>query len=274
MTDSKIKSALDAAGTAADYSARATYQRGYDAGVASVASETSNRHTGDSMTDWSDDKITALMGNEADRCASRIVNALDRGSLPTGNSDVESAIKRAIHRVEDRAIAAEARESETMRGLDAGREVLRDMWSALNAVRAAGPMPYGYSYDHVSAVVETGKKLLGDDARPWMTDAARLLVAPYQQRVVDEQARADAAEARAEVAIARACEAVEAREWALGVQVVAQAARLRLADDVVSAARALVSRAVGLGPCLADYVAVHHALAAYDAVPGDDKETT
>ena len=34
--DSKIKSAMDAAGTAADYSARATYQRGYDAGVASV----------------------------------------------------------------------------------------------------------------------------------------------------------------------------------------------------------------------------------------------
>ena len=31
--NSKIKSALDAAGTAADYSARATYQRGYDAGV-------------------------------------------------------------------------------------------------------------------------------------------------------------------------------------------------------------------------------------------------
>lgn len=34
--DDKIKSALDAAGTAADYSARATYQRGFDAGVASV----------------------------------------------------------------------------------------------------------------------------------------------------------------------------------------------------------------------------------------------
>ena len=31
--DNRIKSALDAAGTAADYSARATYQRGYDAGV-------------------------------------------------------------------------------------------------------------------------------------------------------------------------------------------------------------------------------------------------
>lgn len=34
--DNQIKSALDAAGTAADYSARATYQRGFDAGVASV----------------------------------------------------------------------------------------------------------------------------------------------------------------------------------------------------------------------------------------------
>jgi hypothetical protein len=62
MTDNKIKSALDAAGTAADYSARATYQRGYDAGVESLT------------------------------------------------SDRDAAIARAI--------AAEARESETMRGLD------------------------------------------------------------------------------------------------------------------------------------------------------------
>ena len=114
MTDNKIKSALDAAGTAADYSARATYQRGYDAGVASVASE------------------------------------------------------------RDAAIA-----------------------------------------------------------------------------------RAEAAEARAEVAIARACEAAEAREWALGVQVVAQAARLKLAEAVVDEAR------YGQ-PTLA----MRQALAAWDTVPG------
>ena len=63
-------------------------------------------------------------------------------------------------------------------------------------------------------------------------------------------------------------EAVEAREWALGVQVVAQAERLKLAEAVVAAARALVSRTVGR-PRLADYVAVHHALAAWDTVPGD-----
>jgi len=36
VTDKTTQAALDAAGTAADYSARATYQRGYDAGVASV----------------------------------------------------------------------------------------------------------------------------------------------------------------------------------------------------------------------------------------------
>lgn len=34
MSNQKNQSALDAAGTAADYSARATYQRGYDAGCA------------------------------------------------------------------------------------------------------------------------------------------------------------------------------------------------------------------------------------------------
>jgi hypothetical protein len=34
MSNQKIQSALDAAGTAADYSARATYQRGYEAGCA------------------------------------------------------------------------------------------------------------------------------------------------------------------------------------------------------------------------------------------------
>jgi hypothetical protein len=48
--------------------------------------------------------------------------------------------------------------------------------------------------------------------------------------------------------------------------------KVKASEAVVSAARALVSRAVGLGPCLADYVAVHHALAAWDAVPGDDTQ--
>ena len=64
-----------------------------------------------------------------------------------------------------------------------------------------------------------------------------------------------------DAAIARA-DAAEAREWALGVQVVAQAARLKLAEAVVREAR--------YGTTLA----MRHALAAWDAVPGDAKETT
>ena len=170
------------------------------------------------MTDWADDKITAFMSNEADRCALRIVNALDRGSLPTGNSDVESAIKRAIHRVEARADAAE------------------QMVAELRAV-----LVKRHHHDVAGGICDTPERCSCDDDVTAILEA----VAPI------------------------AADAAAAREWALGVQVVAQAARLKLAEAVVSAARALVSRTVGLGPCLADYVAVHHALAAWDAVPVD-----
>ena len=58
-------------------------------------------------------------------------------------------------------------------------------------------------------------------------------------------------------------EAVEAREWALGVQVVAQAERLKLAEAVVAAARAYCARATMIPVILAALVA------AWDAVPGD-----
>lgn len=54
----------------------------------------------------------------------------------------------------------------------------------------------------------------------------------------------------------------EAREWALGVQVAAQAHRLRLAEAVVGAARGVIK---GADPAYG----LMDALAAYDAVPGD-----
>ena len=69
-----------------------------------------------------------------------------------------------------------------------------------------------------------------------------------------------------DAAVARA-EAAEAREWALGVQVVAQKERLRLADDVVEMARIALKTIDGTNEILFD------ALAAYDTVPGDAKET-
>ena len=166
--DNKIQSALDAAGTAADYSARATYQRGYDAGVASLASE----------------------------------------------------------------------RDEAMRGLDA-------------------------------AIARAEKA--DEDLRCFLRGepSASSMISGLLSRVTAAEARADAAEARAEVAIARACEAVEAREWALGVQVVAQAARLKLADRVSEAAHLVAD-----DDCSAHLKLLNMALAAWDAVPGDNKETT
>jgi hypothetical protein len=56
---------------------------------------------------------------------------------------------------------------------------------------------------------------------------------------------------------AQALAQAEAREWALGVQVVAQAARLKLAGECIEALR------------LFDHARTDAALAAWDAVPGD-----
>lgn len=78
-------------------------------------------------------------------------------------------------------------------------------------------------------------------------------------------------------------DAAERRESELGLQVVAQAARLRLADDVASASRKVLNEVLAV---IADdaghdepwFICPHgelfDALAAWDAVPGDDKEKT
>jgi hypothetical protein len=63
---------------------------------------------------------------------------------------------------------------------------------------------------------------------------------------------------------AEALAQAEAREFALGVQVVAQAARLRLAEAVVDAARTVTE-----SESLDTWRAFRDALAAWDAVPGD-----
>ena len=159
--DDRIKSALDAAGTAADYSARATYQRGYDAGVL-------------------DAKNTISVCGECD------------------------------------AAEARAEKAEAL-AKDRGGE-LELCWCVATESSpddAPDPFPAGMAYKAVDA----------------------------------QQDREYAAEARALAA--------EAREWALGVQVVAQAARLKLAEAVVDEAR------YGQ-PTLA----MRQALAAWDTVPG------
>ena len=91
-----------------------------------------------------------------------------------------------------------------------------------------------------------------------------------EMRADDNEVDADAYRSRGyydlgalyDAAIARAI-AAERRESELGLQVVAQAARLRLADDVVAMARLAMRTVDGSNEILAD------ALAAWDAVPGD-----
>lgn len=59
----------------------------------------------------------------------------------------------------------------------------------------------------------------------------------------------------------------EAREWALGVQVEALKARLRLAEAVVEACRTVIIDSQDMR--VEGHRAAVDALAAYDAVPGD-----
>ena len=116
-------------------------------------------------------------------------------------------------------------------------------------------------------------------ARAEVSDAAARTLGADFTRVLrecgDAIARAEKAEARAEEAEARiqrteavtngALDAVIARLDSFESNVVAQAERLRLADDLATAARGVLA---GADPVygLAD------ALTAWDAVPGDDKE--
>jgi hypothetical protein len=70
---------------------------------------------------------------------------------------------------------------------------------------------------------------------------------------------------------AQALAQAEAREWALGVQVAAQAHRLRLAEAVVEAARDWRECGCEHPACnfCIDDADTAAALAAWDAVPGD-----
>ena len=70
---------------------------------------------------------------------------------------------------------------------------------------------------------------------------------------------------------AQALAQAEAREWALGVQVVAQAARLRLAEDLAKALRYYAAREYhsSIAPDAAIQWRADKAMAAWDAVPGD-----
>jgi len=167
------------------------------------------------MTDWTEDEIIALMAER------------------------DAAIARAI--------AAEQMVAE-----------LRAVLVRRHAHDVAGGIcdtPERCSCDDdVTAILEQAAPIAGrwclaserDEAMRGL-DVAIATFSGKHKELIEEEARADAA---------------EAREWALGVQVVAQAERLRLADGLAVAVREWFAIAADLDP-------VRNALAAYDAVQGD-----
>ena len=68
--------------------------------------------------------------------------------------------------------------------LDAGREWMRRAWQELNAIRARDGAPDGVSHEWWNELTDALGEMLGDDTVPWMTKAAKLLVAPYEARVI------------------------------------------------------------------------------------------
>ncbi len=60
---------------------------------------------------------------------------------------------------------------------DAGREYMRKAWFEMNAIRAHTGAPAGVCHEYWNELVEQLNSLLGDDAKPWMAEAARLLTA-------------------------------------------------------------------------------------------------
>jgi transcriptional regulator with XRE-family HTH domain len=145
------------------------------------------------------------------------ISEIETGSAPTAAElklmadALEAARREGIDWRESTVATLAARESELAEAqrrvaelesnLDAGRELLRVAWREFNAIRARDGAPVGICHDYWNELTEALRGLIGDDATPWMTRAARALVQPYESRVgrltsqlVDMELRAIAAE--------------------------------------------------------------------------------
>lgn len=82
-------------------------------------------------------------------------------------------------------------------GQDAGREIMRQTWECLNSFRAQYGRPQCLSEEPFDAFLQSLADVLGDDCKPWMTDAAKCLIGPYTITIGREQDATIAAEERA-----------------------------------------------------------------------------
>ncbi len=96
--------------------------------------------------------------------------------------------------------------AEAEKDNDAGRELMRAAWREFNAIRARDGAPVGVCHEYWNQLTEQLRELLGDDdAKPWMTKAATVMVKPWENRnahlsseVVDLELKLTAATSRAE----------------------------------------------------------------------------
>jgi hypothetical protein len=71
---------------------------------------------------------------------------------------------------------------------DAGRELMRQAWHELNAIRARSGAPDGVSHEWFDQLVTGLEDCLADDRVPWMTRAAKAIVRPYEARAETAEA--------------------------------------------------------------------------------------
>ena len=257
----QLKSALDAVGTAADYSARATYQRGYEAGQSNDSTRALMAQINSLVIQR--DAAEALARERGD--ALEIVRADENSGLA-----VVARTMPVIQRLEsDLAKVTSDR--------DAAQQMVAEMRATFGKLLKDHHVGHGgfpRAQCGVCMPIDAALALSTPIAGRWCLaserDEAVKKANDMEMRADDNEVDADAYRSRGyydlgalyDAAIARAI-AAERRESELGLQVVAQAARLRLADDVVAMARLAMRTVDGSNEILAD------ALAAWDAVPGD-----
>jgi len=117
-----------------------------------------------------------------------------------------TAVPADTHQAELQAALARAEAAEA--NLNSGRELLREAWSQLNAIRAWRGAPPGVSEDWFSKFIDDLGGLLKDECLPWMTAAAKALVATYQRQIEQAQDRAIEAERQRDEAWTAGAEAM------------------------------------------------------------------
>jgi len=106
----------------------------------------------------------------------------------------------------------EERIAELQKDHDAGRELMRRAWVEFNAIRARDGAPPGVSHEYWAKLTDNLQLLLGDDAQPWMTGAAKQLIAECEAHLESLQNRYAQRTAEAEELVAELESQLDAHE--------------------------------------------------------------